>query len=108
MVPLAVSISLKVSITLSLSVYFSVDSIKILSTICFHIPGYVYTQDPVQQWRMAEALEYGIVGINEGLFTAVEAPFGGYKESGLGREGGVRYGIEEYLEVKYLAMGGMR
>ncbi|XP_060583953.1 succinate-semialdehyde dehydrogenase, mitochondrial-like [Ruditapes philippinarum] len=71
------------------------------------LAGYVYTNDPAQQWRIAEALEYGIVGVNEGLFSTPEAPFGGYKESGLGREGGIGFGIEEYLEVKYVCMGGM-
>ncbi|KAL4225791.1 Succinate-semialdehyde dehydrogenase [Mactra antiquata] len=71
------------------------------------LAGYVYTNDAAQQWRVAEALEYGIVGINEGLFSTPEAPFGGYKESGLGREGGIGIGIEEFLEVKYVCMGGM-
>ena len=56
-------------------------------------------------WRVAEALEFGIVGVNEGLFSTPEAPFGGYKESGLGREGGIHFGIEEYVEVKYVCMG---
>ncbi len=55
---------------------------------------------------MAEALEYGIVGINEGLISTPEVPFGGVKESGLGREGG-HNGIEEYLEIKYMALGGL-
>ena len=71
------------------------------------ISGYLYTGDAAQQWRVAEALEFGIVGVNEGLFSTPEAPFGGYKESGLGREGGIGFGIEEYLEVKYVCMGGM-
>lgn len=71
------------------------------------LAGYLYTGDTAQQWRVAEALEYGIVGVNEGLFSTPEAPFGGYKESGLGREGGIGFGIEEYLEVKYLCLGGM-
>ncbi|KAL4232382.1 Succinate-semialdehyde dehydrogenase [Mactra antiquata] len=84
------------------------EAIKLAHQTRAGLASYVYTQDPVQQWRVAEELEYGIVGINEGLFNAAEAPFGGYKESGLGREGGVGYGIDEYLEVKYLAMGGMR
>jgi succinate-semialdehyde dehydrogenase/glutarate-semialdehyde dehydrogenase len=56
-------------------------------------------------WRVAEALEYGIVGINTGIISTEVAPFGGVKESGLGREGS-KYGIEDYLEVKYLCMGG--
>jgi succinate-semialdehyde dehydrogenase / glutarate-semialdehyde dehydrogenase len=57
-------------------------------------------------WRVAEALEYGIVGINEGIISTEIAPFGGMKESGIGREGS-KYGIEEFLEVKYLCMGGI-
>lgn len=71
------------------------------------LAGYLYTTNTAQQWRVAEALEYGIVGVNEGLFSTPEAPFGGYKESGLGREGGIGFGIEEYLEVKYVCLGGM-
>lgn len=59
-----------------------------------------------QIWRVAEAMEVGIVGINEGLVSAVEAPFGGVKQSGLGSEGS-KYGILEYLEVKYVCFGGL-
>ena len=57
-------------------------------------------------WRVAEALEYGIVGINTGIISTEVAPFGGVKESGIGREGS-KYGIEDYLVVKYLCMGGV-
>jgi succinate-semialdehyde dehydrogenase/glutarate-semialdehyde dehydrogenase len=57
-------------------------------------------------FRVAEALEYGIVGINEGIISTEVAPFGGVKESGLGREGS-KYGIEDYLEIKYLCLGGL-
>ena len=57
-------------------------------------------------WRVADGLEYGIVGINEGLISNPAAPFGGMKESGNGREGS-KYGVDEYLEVKYLCMGGL-
>ena len=57
-------------------------------------------------FRVAEAIESGMIGINEGIISTEVAPFGGVKESGLGREGGL-YGIEEYLEVKYLAIGGI-
>ena len=57
-------------------------------------------------WRVAEALEYGMVGINNGLISTEVAPFGGVKHSGLGREGS-KYGIEEYLEIKYLNIGGL-
>jgi succinate-semialdehyde dehydrogenase / glutarate-semialdehyde dehydrogenase len=65
--------------------------------------SYFYSRDI---WRVAEALEYGIVGINEGIISTEMAPFGGMKESGIGREGS-KYGIEEFLEVKYLCMGGI-
>ena len=57
-------------------------------------------------WRVGEALEYGIVGINEGIISTEVAPFGGVKESGLGREGS-RYGIEDFMEIKYMCMGGL-
>jgi len=59
-----------------------------------------------RSWRVSEAIEYGIVGLNTGLISTEVAPFGGVKESGLGREG-AKYGIEEFLEVKYLCMGGI-
>lgn len=72
----------------------------------FGLASYFYTRDLGRAWRVAEALEYGIVGINEGLISTEVAPFGGVKESGIGREGS-KYGIEEYVEVKYLCMGGI-
>lgn len=68
--------------------------------------GYFYSQDPAQIWRVAEQLEVGMVGVNEGLISSVECPFGGVKQSGLGREGS-KYGIDEYLEVKYVCYGGL-
>jgi acyl-CoA reductase-like NAD-dependent aldehyde dehydrogenase len=67
---------------------------------------YLYSRDIGRIWRVAEALEYGIVGINEGIISTEIAPFGGMKESGIGDEGS-KYGIEEFLEVKYLCMGGI-
>jgi succinate-semialdehyde dehydrogenase / glutarate-semialdehyde dehydrogenase len=72
----------------------------------FGLASYFYTRDLGRAWRVAEALEYGIVGINEGLISTEVAPFGGVKESGIGREGS-KYGIEEYVEIKYLCMGGI-
>jgi succinate-semialdehyde dehydrogenase/glutarate-semialdehyde dehydrogenase len=72
----------------------------------FGLASYFYTRDISRVWRVAEALEYGIVGINEGLISTEVAPFGGVKQSGIGREGS-KYGIEDYLEVKYLCMGGI-
>ena len=73
----------------------------------FGLASYFYGRDVSRVWRVAEALEYGMVGINEGLISTEVAPFGGVKESGLGREGS-KYGIEDYLELKYLCMGGVR
>lgn len=72
----------------------------------FGLASYFYTRDIGRVWRVAEALEYGIVGINEGLISTEVAPFGGVKQSGIGREGS-KYGIEDYIEVKYLCMGGI-
>lgn len=73
----------------------------------FGLAAYFYAQNIGRIWRVAEALEYGMVGINEGLITTEVAPFGGVKESGLGREGS-QHGIEDYLELKYLCMGGIQ
>ena len=72
----------------------------------FGLASYFYSRDINRVWRVAEALESGIVGINEGIISTEVAPFGGVKESGIGREGS-RYGIEDYLEMKYLCMGGV-
>ena len=72
----------------------------------FGLAAYCYTRDLGRAWRMSEALEYGMVGINEGLISTEVAPFGGVKASGLGREGS-KYGIEDYLEIKYTLMGGL-
>lgn len=69
----------------------------------FGLAAYLFTQNAARQWRVPEALEYGMVGINTGLISNEVAPFGGIKQSGLGREGS-RYGIEEYLEMKYLCI----
>ncbi len=72
----------------------------------FGLAAYFYTRDSARTWRVSQALEYGIVGINEGIISTEVAPFGGVKESGLGREGS-KYGIEDYLEIKYICMGGL-
>ena len=72
----------------------------------FGLASYFYARDIGRVWRVAEGLEYGMVGINTGLVSTEIAPFGGVKESGMGREGS-KYGIEDYLEVKYLCMGGI-
>jgi len=72
----------------------------------FGLAAYFYGRDVGRIWRVAEALEYGIVGINTGIISTEVAPFGGVKESGLGREGS-KYGLEEFLEIKYLCLGGI-
>ncbi len=72
----------------------------------FGLAAYFYTRDVGRIWRVAEQLESGIVGANTGLISTAEAPFGGVKQSGLGREGS-KYGIEEFLEIKYLCLGGL-
>ncbi|MCA8929555.1 MAG: aldehyde dehydrogenase family protein, partial [Alphaproteobacteria bacterium] len=69
----------------------------------FGLASYFYSKDMARIWRVSEALEYGIVGVNTGLISTTVAPFGGMKESGLGREGS-KYGIEDYLETKYVCM----
>ncbi|MGF6933697.1 succinate-semialdehyde dehydrogenase/glutarate-semialdehyde dehydrogenase [Paraburkholderia sp. UCT70] len=80
--------------------------IKMANDTEFGLAAYFYSRDIGRVWRVAEALEYGMVGINTGLISNEVAPFGGVKQSGLGREGS-KYGIDEYLEIKYLCMGGL-
>jgi len=82
------------------------DAIALANDTEFGLAAYFYGRDIARIWRVAEALEYGIVGINTGLISTEVAPFGGVKESGLGREGS-KYGIEEFLEIKYLCLGGI-
>jgi succinate-semialdehyde dehydrogenase/glutarate-semialdehyde dehydrogenase len=82
------------------------DAIALANDTEFGLASYFYGRDIGRIWRVAEALEYGIVGINTGLISTEVAPFGGVKESGLGREGS-KYGLEEFLEIKYLCMGGI-
>ncbi|CAH0447365.1 Glutarate-semialdehyde dehydrogenase [Ralstonia syzygii subsp. syzygii] len=72
----------------------------------FGMAAYFYTRDLGRAWRVSEALESGMVGVNTGLISTAEAPFGGVKQSGLGREGS-KYGIDEYLEIKYVCMAGL-
>ena len=69
----------------------------------FGLAAYIFTQSSARQWRVGEALEYGMVGINTGLISNEVSPFGGIKQSGLGREGS-QYGIEDYLEIKYMCL----
>ncbi|MBC3464860.1 NAD-dependent succinate-semialdehyde dehydrogenase [Pseudomonas sp. RW10S2] len=72
----------------------------------YGLSAYFYSRDIGRVWRMAEGLEAGIVGVNEGIISTEVAPFGGIKESGMGREGS-KYGLEDYLEIKYVLMGGL-
>ena len=81
-------------------------AIRMANDTEFGLAAYFYTRDLTRAWRVSEALEYGMVGLNTGLISTEVAPFGGVKESGIGREGS-KYGIEDYLEVKYLCMGGI-
>jgi len=80
------------------------DAIRMANDTQYGLAAYFYGRDISRVWRVAEALEFGIVGINQGLISTEVAPFGGMKESGNGREGS-KYGIEDYLEIKYLCMG---
>ncbi|MGB7195452.1 MAG: NAD-dependent succinate-semialdehyde dehydrogenase [Collimonas pratensis] len=82
------------------------EAIELANATEFGLSAYFYSRDVGRVWRVAEALEVGMVGINTGVISHAEAPFGGVKQSGLGREGG-KYGIDEYLELKYLCMGSL-
>ncbi|WP_322021877.1 MULTISPECIES: aldehyde dehydrogenase family protein, partial [unclassified Burkholderia] len=82
------------------------EAIALANDTPFGLASYFYGCDIARVWRVAEALEYGMVGINDGIVSTEVAPFGGVKESGLGREGS-RYGLDDYLEIKYLCFGGI-
>ena len=82
------------------------EAIRLANDTEFGLAAYFYSRDIGKVWRVAEALEYGIVGVNVGIISAPEAPFGGMKESGIGREGS-HHGIDEFLEVKYHCVGGL-
>src|ERR1700689_3811299 len=82
------------------------EAIRIANDTPYGLAAYFYARDVGRVMRVAEALDYGIIGINEGIISTEVAPFGGMKESGIGREGS-KYGIEDYLEIKYLALGGL-
>jgi succinate-semialdehyde dehydrogenase/glutarate-semialdehyde dehydrogenase len=83
------------------------EAVALANATEFGLAAYFFGRDIGRVWRVAEALEYGMVGINTGLISTEVAPFGGVKESGIGREGS-KYGIEEYLEVKYLCLGDIQ
>src|ERR1700728_2585217 len=82
------------------------NAIRLANDTQFGLASYFYARDLGRVWRVAEALEYGMVGINSGAISSELAPFGGVKESGIGREG-ARHGVEEFVELKYMLMGGL-
>ncbi|MCL6270288.1 NAD-dependent succinate-semialdehyde dehydrogenase [Sansalvadorimonas sp. 2012CJ34-2] len=83
------------------------DAINLANNTEFGLASYFYTSDLARTWRVSEAIEYGMVGVNETAITSEVIPFGGVKESGIGREGS-KYGIDDYLELKYICMGDIR
>ncbi|MCL6415403.1 NAD-dependent succinate-semialdehyde dehydrogenase [Aestuariirhabdus sp. Z084] len=82
------------------------EAIAVANDTPYGLAAYFYSRDIGRVWRVSEGLEYGIVGANEGIISSEVAPFGGVKESGIGREGS-RYGIDDFVEIKYLCMGGI-
>jgi succinate-semialdehyde dehydrogenase/glutarate-semialdehyde dehydrogenase len=82
------------------------EAVALANDTPFGLAAYFYGRDIGRVWRVAEALETGIVGVNTGLISTEVAPFGGVKESGLGREGS-KYGLDEFLEIKYVCLGGI-
>ena len=82
------------------------DVIEQANDTIFGLASYFYAKDLTKVWKVAEALEYGMVGVNTGLISTEVAPFGGIKQSGTGREGS-KYGCDDYLETKYMCLGGL-
>jgi succinate-semialdehyde dehydrogenase/glutarate-semialdehyde dehydrogenase len=82
------------------------EAIRLANNTEFGLACYFYTRDIARMYRVSERLKYGLIGVNEGMIVSEVAPFGGLKESGLGREGS-RYGIEDYLDLKYVCVGGL-
>jgi succinate-semialdehyde dehydrogenase/glutarate-semialdehyde dehydrogenase len=82
------------------------EAVEMANATVFGLASYVYTRDLGRAFRLNEALQYGMIGINSGLITTVEAPFGGIKESGMGKEGGSQ-GLEDYLDTKYVCIDGI-
>jgi succinate-semialdehyde dehydrogenase/glutarate-semialdehyde dehydrogenase len=82
------------------------EAIRLANDTEYGLAAYFYARDLARVMRVAGRLEYGIIGINDGIISTEVAPFGGIKESGIGREGS-RYGIEDFLEIKYVALGGL-
>ncbi|EKO3989084.1 aldehyde dehydrogenase family protein, partial [Vibrio fluvialis] len=81
--------------------------IEMANDTIYGLAAYFYSQNIARIWQVAEALEYGMVGINDGMISTEVAPFGGVKQSGIGREG-AKQGIDEYLDIKYLCFGGLK
>ena len=82
------------------------EAIRLANETPFGLASYLFSTNVARTWRVAEKLESGMVGINEGIFSSEAVPFGGVKESGLGREGAAE-GLDEYLELKYICIGGI-
>ncbi len=82
------------------------DAVRMANDSQYGLASYFYSRDIGRAWRVTESLEYGMVGVNTGILSSEAAPFGGMKESGIGREGS-KYGIDEYLEIKYMCIGGI-
>jgi succinate-semialdehyde dehydrogenase/glutarate-semialdehyde dehydrogenase len=82
------------------------DAVRLANDTEFGLAGYFYSRDIGRIWRVAERMETGMVGVNAGIISTEVAPFGGVKQSGLGREGS-KYGLEEFMEVKYVLIGGL-
>ena len=82
------------------------EAVAIANSVNVGLAGYFFSNDLAQCWRVAERLEVGMVGVNEGAISAETTPFGGVKESGMGREGG-KYGIDEYINHKFICFGGI-
>jgi succinate-semialdehyde dehydrogenase/glutarate-semialdehyde dehydrogenase len=82
------------------------EAVALANDTPYGLASYFFSKDIGRCWRVAEALEYGMVGVNTGIMSTESAPFGGIKESGIGREGS-KYGLDEYLEQKYLCLGGI-
>ena len=83
------------------------DAIRLANNTTAGLAAYFFTQNIARAWRVSEQLDYGMVGVNEAAISTAVAPFGGMKESGVGREGS-KYGIQEYLETKYVNFGGIK
>ena len=80
--------------------------IRLANNTRMGLASYFFANNMARVWRVAEALEYGMVAVNDGILSTEVAPFGGIKESGMGREGS-HYGLDEYLNIKYMMLGGM-